>query len=106
MFVYSNHARLRSVQRNLSPSKIDDVVEYGQVFHKAGGEFYYLRQRDIPQEDDLPEGKKVTDFDRLVGTAVLVSRDGTLITTWRNRRTGLKHIRCKPERSFKQEDET
>jgi hypothetical protein len=63
----------------------------GQYFHRAGAKFYYLRRRDIRQWE-------------LAGTAIILAKDGrTLITTWRNRRRGLKIIRLKRERSSRKE---
>jgi hypothetical protein len=98
MFSFTEHSRMRSAQRNLSVGEIECVLIYGQPFHRAGAEFYYLRRRDII------EGELASDLYRLDGTAILLAKDGqTIITTWRNRRSGLKHIRRKRERSARSE---
>lgn len=92
--ILSDHSNQRLAQRNLSEDEIEIVIAYGQKLHRAGAVFYYLRRCDLP----LPVSPEV---ERLVGTAVVLSRDETtLITAWRNRRKGLKTIRCKPEYSL------
>jgi len=98
MFNFTNHSRWRAAQSNLSAVDIEYVRAYGQRFHRAGAEFYYLRRRDIPEWD------LASDLSRLAGTAIILTKDGrTLITIWRNQRHGLKNIRCKLERSSKEE---
>jgi hypothetical protein len=65
---------------------------YGQRFHRAGALIYYLRRRDVPEWDRADDR-----WMKLVGTAVVLTKDGrTVLTTWRNRRNGLKHIKRKP----------
>ena len=98
MFTFTDHSRRRAAQRNLSVVEIEYVLTYGQYFRRAGAEFYYLRRRDIR------EWELSSDFSRLAGTAIILAKDGqTLITTWRNRRSGLKNIRRKRERSSRKE---
>jgi len=94
MFTFTEHSRRRAAQRNLSEVEIECVLTYGQYFQRAGAEFYYLRRRDIR------EWELTSDLCRLNGTAIILAKDGrTLITTWRNRRSGLKRIRRKRERT-------
>jgi hypothetical protein len=96
MFTFTDHSRRRSAQRNLSVVDIEYVLTYGQYFCRAGAEFYYLRRRDI-REWELDR-----DLSRLAGTAIILGKDGqTLITTWRNRRSGLKNIRRKRQGTAK-----
>jgi hypothetical protein len=98
MLSFTDHARRRAAQRSLSVVDIDYVLTYGQYFRRAGAEFYYLRRRDIL------EWELASELSRLAGTAIILSKDGqTLITTWRNRRTGLKNIRRKRDRSARSE---
>ncbi len=88
---FSDHSTIRAAQRNLSLEEIAYVIEFGKRFHKSGAVIYYLRRRDIPIDD---AGKD--DICRLVGTAVILAPDEeTLLTVWRNRRSGLKNIRRK-----------
>lgn len=91
-FVLTGHARQRAAQRNLSEDDIRYVVAYGHVRHAAGARIFYLRKVDIPT-GDLPVR------DRIEGTAVVMATDRPVVlTVWRNRQTGAKHIRQKPQR--------
>lgn len=96
MFTPSDHALYRATQRSLPIEAIDYILEHGQAYHRAGVLFYYLRNCDIPACDQRYE-----QITRLGGTAVVVSKDRqTIITIWRNRNNGLKHIKCKPSYRF------
>ena len=78
-------------QRNLSERDVEYVLTYGCREFRGGVEFRYLRKRDIPPEDR-------SKFARLEGTAIVVgsaSNADDVITVWRNRRNGLRHIRRK-----------
>lgn len=87
----SNHANKRAAQRCLWLEDLNYVEEYGQEIHKAGVVFYFLRACDLPHTDRTMPG-----LNRLAGTAVVVGKDGeTVITTWRNRRNGLRRIKRK-----------
>lgn len=89
---FSQHSARRAAQRNLSAEEVRYVMTYGQWFHRAGALVCFLRRRDVP-EWDWPVDKWM----RLVGTAVILTKDGRqVITVWRNRRKGLKRIKCKP----------
>lgn len=89
----SMHAYLRGAQRNLLPEDIEYVERWGQEFRRDGAVITYLRDRDIPHEDRADDRRM-----RLAGTAVVKSPGReTCITTWRNRRRGLKVIKRKPD---------
>lgn len=89
----SLHSLQRGAQRNLNSNELEYVIQHGQALHRAGAVFYYLRNCDVPSGDLTND-----QITRLVGTAVVISRDGrTVITTWRNRRYGLKKIKRKPK---------
>lgn len=93
MIQYATHSALRSAQRGLSVEDIEYVFLFGSRYHKGGALIYYLRRRDIP----LPDLSRAWAT-RLIGTALVFSKDGsTLITVWRNRRNGMKRIRKKPD---------
>lgn len=86
----SDHALTRMQQRGLSPDDIAYVLRHGQKRHAADAQIYFLRDKDLPQADGRHR-------DRLRGTAVVVSRLGpVIITVWRNREQGLRHIKRKP----------
>ena len=78
---YSAHALRRAAQRHLVPEAVDYVVAHGTCCHRTGIMFFFLGRRDVPPEDAGEEWAQ-----RLVGTVVLASRDGEVITTYRNSR--------------------
>lgn len=93
MFEFNRHSALRAAQRNLSAEEIQFVIQHGVRFHRSGAVIHFLRRCDLPS-DCWGNG----DLERLIGTAAVLSKDErTLITVWRNRRSGLKRIRLKPE---------
>lgn len=92
MLQHTVHSRQRAAQRGLSEKEIEYVFQFGSRFHREGALIYYLRNQDVPPCDRRKDWPM-----QLVGTALIVDRDGrTLLTTWRNRRRGLKIIRKKP----------
>lgn len=93
---YTAHSAFRSAQRGLTSEGIEYVHIFASRFHKGGALFCYLRLQDLPLED------RNRDFAMsLVGTALVLTPDGkTLLTAWRNRRTGLKLIRKKSAYHF------
>jgi len=94
MFIkFTDHSTVRAAQRNLSGEEVYYVMHYGKQFHKAGALICFLRRRDIPEWDQCNDR-----LIKLVGTAVILTKDGrTVITVWRNRKQGLKKIKRKPE---------
>jgi hypothetical protein len=93
MFTHSAHSLQRAAQRGLSNEEIEYILWYGQRHRRSGVIIVYLRRRDIPATDLWR-----ADVTRLEGTAVVFDqgRQGDILTVWRNRRNGLKHIRRKP----------
>jgi len=95
---FSEHAIRRTVQRNVTPKEVDFIIRHGERLHRAGAVFYYLRECDLKEEQH-----KDDDITRLIGTAVVLSKDSkTVLTVWRNRKNGLHHIRRKRKRSHPQ----
>ena len=93
MLLHTAHSAFRSAQRGLTEDEIEYVQLFGSRFHREGALIYYLRRRDVPAFD-----QRLGWVAALVGTALVVTTDGqTLITTWRNRRNGLKLILRKPD---------
>jgi hypothetical protein len=81
MIDLTNHSRQRCAQRGIDERAIAFVLRYGQKIHRTGVTFYFLGQRDIPdayRRDDR--------YAKLEGTTLLISPEGGLITTYRNRR--------------------
>ena len=96
MLQHTVHSRQRAAQRGLSDDEIEYVFQYGSRFHREGALIYYLRKQDVPLHDQ----RKAWAV-QLVGTALVVAKDGrTLLTAWRNRRNGLKVIKKKPAYRF------
>ena len=94
---HTHHSARRSAQRGLTEDEIEYVYQFASRYHSGGALIYYLRRQDVPVSD------RRWDFARrLVGTALVIALDGeTLLTAWRNRRSGLKQIRKKePYRCF------
>ena len=90
--ILTDHARLRMAQRNVSATELSYIIRHGQEVHRAGAIMITLRQRDIPQEQ-----RHSAIIARLEGTTIVLSREEPLVLTdWRNRRSGSKHIRRKP----------
>jgi hypothetical protein len=86
---FSYHAQLRAAQRGLSTEDIVYILQYGQCYRAADAIFYLLLSKGIPEH----ERHKMS---RLIGTAVIVSKDhSTIISCWRNRQKGTRNIRCK-----------
>lgn len=97
MLQHTDHSKLRAAQRGLSEEEIEYVYLYGSRFYQGGAQIYYLRRQDVPLTDRCRDWPM-----RLVGTALVVAPDGrTLLTTWRNRRKGLKVIRKKSGRRWR-----
>jgi hypothetical protein len=91
-FYLCPHSRQRAAQRGLTEEELEYVLLFGTRIRKNGALTVFLRAKD------LPEGDRRRPFcSRLVGTAVVLDPSGrAVLTVWRNRRSGLKHIRTKP----------
>jgi hypothetical protein len=90
--VFTHHAEWRMAQRNLCLEDILFVLDHGERLYRAGAIFFYLRKCDIPK--DLRR-----KFGRLEGTTVVMSREMPLVlTVYRNRQKGLRHVKRKSMR--------
>lgn len=76
-FRITSHAAQRMSQRNLDIGDICVVLQYGQLEYRAGAEFYFLGERD------LPSGQK-QQWHRLIGTTVVIEQ-GEITTVYRNK---------------------
>ncbi len=89
MFQMTNHSEQRAAQRCLTTEEVEYVMQFGKRYFSEGARVYYLRRKDLPGADH-----RLDCWNRLVGTAVVVSCDRqSVITVWRNRKTGLKFLR-------------
>lgn len=85
------HAHQRMAQRNVSISDIQFILDAGSLLRCAGAVHIHLRHKDVPA--NLRRDDRVT---RLVGVTLVLDRTAsTLITVWRNRKRGLRHIQRK-----------
>lgn len=97
MIEHTLHSAIRSAQRGLTDEEIEYVYQFASRYHHCGALVYYLRWDDLPLED-----QRSAFATQLVGTALVVALDGqTLLTTWRNRRRGMKIIRRFARRSHR-----
>ncbi len=74
----TTHARRRAAQRNLADDAVAYIVIWGRLIQRNGVEFYLLARKDIPAQD-----RRLPQFMRLAGAAVLMSLDGAVITLYR-----------------------
>ncbi len=87
----SYHSDMRSGQRSLSEEEIQYVLFFGKRHFCQGARLYSLRYKDLP-----PSDRRRDACTRLVGACVVLSADRrTVITVWRNRKSGLKLLRKK-----------
>lgn len=77
----SRHALTRTARRNVVPDAVEYVLAHGRRLQRTGVTFYFLGERDIP-----PADRRAAWATRLVGTVVLMGRDGEIITVYRNQR--------------------
>lgn len=91
-FVFTDHARKRMAQRNVSEADILFILQHGHETHCAGTIMVACRHKDIPEERLIQD-----QFRRLDGVSVVMNRvEPVVITVWRNRKQGSRHIRRKP----------
>lgn len=97
----SLHVKQRCAQRNITEDEIVYAVKHGKQCHNAGTLAFYLRRRDIP-----PCDRSNQRLAQLEGLMVLTQpgHDGTLtvVTAYRNRKSGLKDHRRK--RKYRRRD--
>ena len=94
-FVTTDHAEQRMAQRNLSLNDVLFVLKHGKCYHRAGAMFFYLRGKDIPKRRQRDQ-----KISKLEGATVILSRDApAILTVYRNRDNGLRHIKRKAKYS-------
>ena len=86
----TRHAAVRSQQRGIPPLIIDLVVDYGTEIQRRGASVYFLdklTRRNLKKEIGSIAYKRLDD---LLDAYVVVSGDGTIVTTGKHYRR-LKH---------------
>ena len=78
---FSEHARLRMAQRNLSASDVEYTLKNGRERRRGGAIHYTLRGKDIPKQD-----RSSNELKRLEGMTILIApNDNQIITVYRNK---------------------
>jgi hypothetical protein len=88
-FNHSQHSLERSNQRNISPNKIAQAIEYGTAYFKQGLIFYVLGDKSIP---DYFTKKSKNNKANLI---VVVAGDSNTILTCYRSKNPFKHIKKK-----------
>lgn len=78
--VISKHARRRTSQRGISSDRIELAAMLGTRIDQDGATLFFLGRRQLDRRDISSR-----DRERLEGLTVIVSRDGAVITAYRNR---------------------
>ncbi len=76
----TNHAALRMQQRGISSTALLAALEYGRRIHAKGLTYHVLGHKEVAFHAE--RGVNLSDFE---GLQVLVSEDGAVVTTYRNR---------------------
>jgi hypothetical protein len=82
----TRHALRRMAQRSISQDAIRLAIQRGLCIEQDGATLYFLGRRHLPS--DLPPAVA----SRLEGTAVVVERDGSVLTVYRAERIP-RHLR-------------
>ena len=85
----TGHSTERQRRRGITDDQLDFTLRYGTRLHVTGAVLYYLRRRDIPAWVELDYAARVH------GTVAVVSRDGALLTTYRNPKV-LRRLKKRP----------
>lgn len=88
------HLSTRKSQRNVDDREIELVIAYGIHLYRSGAEFYFLGERQLPEEMRRTHA-------RLIGTTVVVT-EGEIATVYRNARA-VASIRRKHERVWRRQ---
>ena len=84
--VKSAHFQRGQDQRNITDGEIALALCYGKRFYEGEDCVYFLGRKQMPDRLD-PQRARRAD-----GTTVVVTRDGHLVTAWRNRK-GLRALK-------------
>ncbi|MBF0528845.1 MAG: hypothetical protein HQK55_06175 [Deltaproteobacteria bacterium] len=76
---FSIHTLRRAAQRNITPSSLEMVEQFGYQLYRTGIIFYTIRRKEIVKYQ-----KMGIDLSPYEGLTFLVHHDGTVITTYKN----------------------
>jgi len=80
-FPFTNHAMERGRDRCLSDSAIDAALTYGRMVHQRGADIYAIGRRDL----GVCLNRRL-DLGAYEGTHVVCTRQGVILTVYRDRR--------------------
>ncbi|MCC6626284.1 MAG: hypothetical protein IT340_02660 [Chloroflexi bacterium] len=90
----TRHARQRAGERRVPLDMVDLIAQHGRKLHAAGAVHCFWGRREAAQY----RGRLGPASDYLNGAVVVLSADGAVITTYRNK-AAVKHLRRKGERA-------
>jgi hypothetical protein len=92
---FSDHAVDRMSRRRIAPDLAQTVVALGREIHTRGATVYFIGRHEVEREK-----RTGIDLRSLEGLCVVCSREGTVLTVYRNRQLrGLR--RCQRGRNYR-----
>lgn len=88
----TQHCMTRCAQRGVSERAIDLACTYGRLIYSTGAQFLFMGRQEV--ETACACGVERQDVERCRGLVVLLARDGSVITVYKNDRA-LEDIRRK-----------
>ncbi len=76
----SPHSEIRSQQRGLSIHDLNDVLDYGEIFHRQGMLFYIAGKRFLPENFPHERAEKINNM-----VVVVSGETGEIVTSYKNR---------------------
>lgn len=75
----TKHACTRMQQRGIGLDAVDAALTYGRTIHAKGVTFFVIGHKEVQKFSALG-----IDLDAVAGIQVLVSHDGSVVTTYRS----------------------
>lgn len=89
------HLTRRMQQRGLTGKMIEAAISIGTALQKQGLDMIMVRDCDIPEKMDKSFAS------RIKGLVLIMSPDGAIITSYKNRKSGFKDLKKKSKRDLK-----
>lgn len=77
---FTDHARKRLIKRSIDPAAVSAAIDYGRIVHVRGADIYVIGRREISLLR-----RHGLDLSKYEGVQVVCSRDGAIVTVYRNR---------------------
>jgi hypothetical protein len=94
-FEITMHQVQRMQQRGFTRQMINTAIAIGSVIQKQGRDMVMVRDQDIPKDLNSSIAK------RIKGMILILSNDGSVITTYKNRKHGFRDLKKKNKRNMK-----